>query len=163
MAKGILQVPTIIGGVSVNQTISDNVEEFRYLPRAIDVHDAVYMRRGVVHRASAMAPDQTCIGVVIRIVNSQWCQVLTQGIVLSFDKDMTPNTPYFLGLAAGSILTEPPSGLYHRVQHIGIALNPTDLLINPDLRRFVVTGEPDHTGRLALHWNPKAKQFELGA
>jgi hypothetical protein len=159
VAKGVVQVPVMVGGVAINQTVSDNVEEFRYLPRGVAINDAVYMREGVVCRASAMVPEQTCIGLVINILNARWCQVLTQGIIPNYDTGMTPDTAYFLNIEAGKLTTAPPIGVGQRVQHIGIALNRTDLLINPDLRRFVVTGVGD---RLAVHWNPQRGQFELG-
>jgi len=161
MAKGPVTVPTLVGGVPVNQTVSDNIEEYRYV-RGVSLHDAVYpMPDGRVAKASAVVPDQTCIGVVVAVIDHRWCLVLTQGEIENYG-DLTPAAHFYLSPEAGKLTSQPPTRAGRRVQFIGVALNQNDLLITPSMQRVMVVGEPCEDGRFAVHWNPAAAQFELG-
>lgn len=162
--KGRKQVTTFIGGVPSYLTIADNIEDFKYTPRTISLFDAVYYRQdGKVAKASAFVLDQTCIGLVIGVnPTSQTCQVLTQGLVAGFGSDLTPQASYYLSDDAGKLTTNPITRTGTRVQFIGTALNKTDMLLNPDLQRHVLVGQPRPGGRYDVSWNPLLNQFELG-
>jgi hypothetical protein len=151
-----------VRGVPTNQEVFDNVEEFRFLPRGLQVRDAVYARGdGRALRASALVLDQICVGVVTGLIDQTWCRVLLHGVVEGFGTGLVPNTPYFLSPDAGKLTTTPPSTIGCRVQQVGLAINSTDLLISPDLRRMVVVAEPAADGRYAVRWNPAKAQFDL--
>ncbi len=160
MAKGPVQVATLVGGIPTQQTISDNIEVFGYF-RRIAVFDAVCASPDrKVARASARHPE-TCIGIMVRFLPRRHCEVLTQGVIENFDPDgrLDPNADYFLGAEPGTLTTEPPSDAGQRVQFIGLALNSTDLLILPEMRRFVNT--TSGKGPKNVVWSPTRKQFEL--
>jgi len=161
MSKGPITVPILIGGVPSSITISDNIEDFPCRPGAVKVLDAVCKGTCHIYRASAATPNQTCIGIVIGMVEDQ-CQVLTQGLVQNYGIDLVPSALYYLSAKSGQLTTTPSVKVGHRIQAIGIALSETDLLVNPNLQRFVVVGQADSDKRLGVYWNSEAHQFELG-
>ena len=155
-------VQSLVGGQVKNLLISDNIEEFRYIPRSLKVLDAVFARPdGKVAKASAMLSDQTCIGVVLKLVDQKAgiCSVITQGLIKGFATDLKPGASYFLSSDAGKLTLEPPTEEGRRVQFVGIAGSRTDMILMPDLRMFVnLTGG---THRRQVFWNPQIGRFEL--
>ncbi len=160
MAKTLVQ--GLIDGVPTRFLLVDNLEWFRCNSRSLKVGDAVYIRPdGKVYKASAMAPDQMCIGFVIDMDASDTrCTIIVNGLAEGLLQDLTPNTAYYLSLEAGRVTSAPPTGIGQRIQLLGHAVSSTDLLVSPDYRTVVNhSGIPD-TPKMMV-WNPLTKLYEL--
>jgi hypothetical protein len=145
-------VSGLIGGVPTRFILVDNTEEFRCAPRTVGLGDAVYVRPdGRVAKASAIVPDQVCVGVVLSFDNPKQCVVLVSGLARELFTNLEVGASYYLAPEAGKITTTPPSKTNHRIQLLGTAVSSTDLLLSVDHRRII--NKSAGTGPKNMVWN----------
>ena len=113
-------------------TSADNVEVMANSASAVAVKDAVYLSSaGTVAKASATTTAQPVLGIVIELVSSTQCRVLTRGQVDAFSTGMTTGTAYYLSETAGALQTTPVLASGKLAQYVGVAASATALLVEP--------------------------------
>jgi hypothetical protein len=113
-------------------TSADNVEVLANSASAVAVNDAVYISgAGTVAKASATTTAQPVLGIVIELVSTTQCRVLTRGLVDAYSTGMTTGTAYYLSETAGALQTTPVLASGKLAQYVGVAASSTALLVEP--------------------------------
>lgn len=129
--------PTTSGGLSPSGVVLCNND-----PGAVSVGDAVYVKPqpdlpNTVARACAGAPPlmtPDAIGLVIATPTPTTCLVVTTGLA-TIPPPISPlvqGATYYLGLSPGEITPTAPTVHGQKVQEIGVAVSPTELLVHID-------------------------------
>lgn len=119
----------IVNGVGTITITADNVETYSNAADAVSVNDAVALSASsTVARASASSFD-TAIGLVLKVMNSTSCIIITHGVIEGFSTGMSVGDLYYLD-EAGALSSSLPTG---RRQIMGYAVSGTDLMVMPHL------------------------------
>lgn len=123
--------------------------------------DVVYpVGDGSVARASANDGD-IHIGVVRELKVLGRCIITTYGIVsVPTTTLIVPGKQYYLSTIPGKITVDPPTSQGTWVHRVGVAISPTELLIQPDTTPLFNKGVC--IGISPVCWNPADGRLEVG-
>lgn len=98
---------------------------------AVAVNDVVYLDApNHVNRANAGSPATApAIGFVTLLIGATQCRIRTEKFLSGF-LGLTAGIEVFLGLTPGSVTQTAPSGIGEVVQNLGLAVNPTTIIID---------------------------------